>query len=155
MALRYTDLAMKEVRVVTCFLLRRGQAGDEVLLLRRSRRVATYRGRWAAVSGYLESDSALAQALREIEEETSLSRQAVRLLAEGRPLQVADEALGVRWTVHPFLFEATRPEQVRLDWEHVELRWVPPQDIATLETVPGLREALARVYPATSLERRA
>ena len=142
--------------MVTCFLLRRGKSGDEVLLLRRSERVGTYRGRWAAVSGYLEAPSTgsgqaspLEQAQREIEEETGLSGQEIRLLAEGEPLEVVDESIGVRWTVHPFLFEVVdrlRPVPLRLDWEHVESRWVPPQDVVRFETVPALAEALERVY---------
>ncbi len=49
--------------------------------------------------------------------------------------------------MHPFLFELDRPERVRLDWEHTESRWVRPQQVAALEGVPGLAEALARVYP--------
>ncbi len=137
--------------MVTCFLMRRpvrqgGGRGDEVLFLRRSERVGTYQGRWAGVSGYLESGSPLEQALLEIEEETGLSREDVRLLAEGEALEVVDEGIGVRWTVHPFLFEVMRPERVRLDWEHVEARWLPPQEVGMLDTVPGLAEALARVY---------
>jgi 8-oxo-dGTP diphosphatase len=138
---------MRDVHVVTCFLLRRGEGGDEVLLLRRSERVGTYRGRWAGVSGYLEAQSPLEQAYREIEEEVGLARDGVRLLAEGEPLTVLDESVDTRWTVHPFLFELDRPERVRLDWEHTESRWVRPQEVPALETVPGLAEALARVYP--------
>ena len=39
---------MRETHVVTCFLVRTGSRGhDEVLILRRSGRVRTYRGRWA------------------------------------------------------------------------------------------------------------
>lgn len=136
--------------MVTCFLLRRGEGGDEVLLLRRSQRVSTYRGRWAAVSGYLEVDSPLEQAQQEIEEEAGLSRQDVRLITAGEPLQVVDESIGVRWTVHPFLFEVTvdrlKPVPLKLDWEHVEWRWVPPQDVVRFETVPALAETLDRVY---------
>jgi 8-oxo-dGTP diphosphatase len=138
---------MKEASVVTCFLLRRGAAGDEVLLLRRSDRVSTYRGRWAGVSGYLEDESPLEQAYREIREEVGLSRGDVRLLAEAEPLTFEDESIGMRWAVHLFLFEALRPEAVRLDWEHTESRWVRPEEIAGLETVPGLADGLARVYP--------
>ncbi len=138
---------MRDVHVVTCFLLRRGEGGDEVLLLRRSERVGTYRGRWAGVSGYLEAESPLEQAYREMEEEVGLARDGVRLLAEGEPLTVLDESIDTRWTVHPFLFELDRPERVRLDWEHTESRWVRPQQVAALEGVPGLAEALARVYP--------
>jgi len=135
------------VHVVTCFLLRRGEDSDEMLVLRRSGRVGTYRGRWAGVSGYVETGmAALEQAYREMEEEVGLGRGDVRLLAEGEPLTVVDEAIDTRWTVHPFLFELLRPEGMRLDWEHTESRWVRPEEVSGMETVPGLAEALARVY---------
>jgi len=75
-----------------------------------------------------------------------LAQDGVRLLAEGEPLPVVDEAAGIRWTVHPFLFETLTAEKVRLDWEHEEARWVRPQELSAYETVPGLAEALARVY---------
>jgi 8-oxo-dGTP diphosphatase len=147
----YTGCGMRDVHVVTCFLLRRGaqmgkEDADEVLLLRRSGQVGTYRGRWAGVSGYLEADTALEQAYREMEEEVGLERGAVRLLAEGEPLVVIDEAIETRWTVHPFLFELPQPEGMRLDWEHTESRWVRPEEVSGMETVPALAEALSRVY---------
>ncbi|MEE8386807.1 MAG: NUDIX pyrophosphatase [Dehalococcoidia bacterium] len=132
---------------MTCFLLRRERGVDELLLLRRSERVGTYRGRWAGVSGHVEEGVApLEQAYREMGEEVGLGRDHVRLLAEGEPLVVVDESIETRWTVHPFLFEVLRPEGVRLDWEHTESRWVRPEEVSALETVPGLAEALSRVY---------
>ena len=145
---------MRDVHVVTCFLLRRGKDANEVLLLRRSEQVGTYRGRWAGVSGYLETESALEQAHREMGEEVGLEGDDVRLLAEGEPLVVVDEGIDTRWTVHPFLFELLRPfgeaqdrpEGVRLDWEHTESRWVRAEEVSGMETVPGLAEALSRVY---------
>ena len=137
---------MKERSVVTCFLLRSVESGDEVLLLRRSDRVSTYQGLWAAVSGYLEADSPLERAYRELSEEVGLERDDVTLLAQTEPVVVADESLGIRWTVHVFLFSTGRPEAVRLDWEHTESRWVRPEDLATMETVPSLAEGLSRVY---------
>ncbi len=155
---------MRDAEVVTCFLLRRGEGGPstsspsgasesakrtgqaELLLLRRSDRVSTYQGLWASVSGYLESESSLERAYREIEEEVGLDRSDVRLLAQGEPLVAFDETIDTRWTVHPFLFEVLRPERVRLDWEHVESRWVRIEEMGSLETVPRLEEALGRVY---------
>jgi 8-oxo-dGTP pyrophosphatase MutT (NUDIX family) len=138
---------MRDVHVVTCFLLRRSEEGaNEVLLLRRSERVGTYRGLWAGVSGYLEAKSQLEQAYREMEEEVGLRSEDLRLLAEGEPLVVPDERVDTRWTVHPFLFEVAQPERVRLDWEHTESRWVKPEEMGCLKTVPRLAEALARVY---------
>jgi ADP-ribose pyrophosphatase YjhB (NUDIX family) len=114
---------MRDVHVVTCFLLRRGEEGaNEVLLLRRSERVGTYRGLWAGVSGYLEAKSQLEQAYREMEEEVGLRSEDLRLLAEGEPLVVPDERVDTRWTVHSL------------------------EEMGCLKTVPRLAEALARVY---------
>ena len=144
---------MRDTSVVSCFLLRRGEGGPstssgqaEILLLRRSQRVSTYRGLWATVSGYLEAESPLEQAYREIEEEVGLGRGDVRLLAQEEPFVVPDATIDTRWTVHAFLFETLRPERLRLDWEHTESRWVRPEELPDLETVPALAEALARVY---------
>jgi 8-oxo-dGTP pyrophosphatase MutT (NUDIX family) len=137
---------MREASVVTCFLVRHRDGGDEVLLLRRSARVSTYRGLWAGVSGYLEAETALEQAYRELEEEVGLARDDVRLVAKGEPLVLPDASLDMRWTVYPFLFEALRPERVRLDWEHTESRWVRPEELTALDTVPGLAEGFRRLY---------
>lgn len=135
--------------MVTCFLLRRDPDGTErVLILRRSPRVGTYRGSWAGVSGYLEARNPMAQAYRELREEVGLGRRNVRLLAAGEPLPVEDEPLGVRWLVHPFLFALVPGREPVLDWEHTESRWVAPSQLGRFKTVPALREALARVYPA-------
>lgn len=134
--------------MVTCFLLRSVEGGDEVLLLRRSDRVSTYQGLWAGVSGYLEADSPLEQAYRELSEEVGLERDDVSLLAQAEPVVLADDSLGIRWTVHLFLFRTERPEAVRLDWEHTDSRWVRPEEMAKMDTVPGLADGFSRVYPA-------
>ena len=131
------------VHVVTAFLRHRGR----ILLLRRSDRVGSYRGRWAAVSGYLEEPTALAQALREIEEETGIPPAAVSLAAAGQPIAVDDDSLQRRWIVHPFLFDLASPPRVCLDWEHSAFRWAHPAELASLPTVPRLADALAVCWP--------
>lgn len=132
-----------EVHVVTAFL----RQGGEILLLRRSERVGSYRGCWAAVSGYLEGPDPLEQALREIEEETGVARAELRLASAGAPLAVDDATLGRRWIVHPFLFDLARRPPVRLDWEHEAHRWVTPEGLAALPTVPRLAAALQACWP--------
>lgn len=119
---------------------------DEVLLLRRSDRVGTYRRRWAGVSGYME-DMPEEQAYREIREEAGLERGDVEMLRQGERLNIPDAALGKIWEVHPFLFLVRDPSKVRTNWEHMEMRWVRPARLADFDTVPGLADALARVYP--------
>lgn len=134
-----TAKRLEQREVVTAFLRDRG----EIMLVRRSSAVGTYRGRWSAISGYLES-APLEQALTEIREETGLGREDVRLLARGAPLEVDDAGLGVRWVVHPFLFGVADRAKIRLDWENLEMRWVEPEALAHYETVPALAEAYRR-----------
>ncbi len=133
---------LQERQVVTCFLESRGQ----ILLLRRSEQVGTYRGRWAGVSGYIEGPPDV-QALVEIDEETGLHGKGdLEFVGKGEPLVVEDEELGVRWVVHPYLFHIHDRSKVKIDWEHKEARWIDPQDIDDYPAVPGLKETLARVY---------
>jgi len=127
--------------VVTSFL----ESNGEILLLRRSEQVGSYRGRWAGVSGYIEA-SADEQALVEIEEETSLRGGDVQLVKKGETLPVEDEQIGVRWVVHPYLFHIKDRDKVKIDWEHKEARWIKPEEIGNYQTVPMLKKTLARVY---------
>ena len=127
--------------MVTCFL----ESDGEILLLRRSGQVGSYQGRWAGVSGYIET-TADEQTLTEIEEETSLAGEDLKLIRKGRPLVVKDDKLGVKWVVHPYLFHIKDRDKIKIDWEHKEVRWIQPTDIDNFETVPKLKETLARVY---------
>ena len=127
--------------VVTVFLTHL----SKVLVLKRSKKVSTYKGHWAGVSGYLESEDPLTQAYTELAEEVGLSREDVTLLSVGKPLEVVDQSRHRAWRVHPFLFAVHQPEKIRLDWENLEMRWVRPEELIELRTVPALREALERV----------
>jgi len=135
-----TPSAPPETRnVVTAFLRREGR----ILILRRSDRVGTYRGRWSAVSGYLEDPTPREQALREIAEETGVPASLLHLVAEAPALEIPDASLGILWRVHPFLFDLQAPESaIRLDWENLEGRWILPVELADYDTVPALAEAL-------------
>jgi 8-oxo-dGTP diphosphatase len=134
-----TPAAVTEV--VTAFVTR----GPDLLLLRRSERVGTYRGLWAGVSGYLERPDPEAQARTELGEELGLGDDDVVLLAAGAPLAIDDAASGRAWRVHPFRFGLISGASPRLDWEHVELRWIRPEEMRSLKTVPGLWEAWQNV----------
>ncbi len=133
---------LPDKHVVTCFL----ESDGEILLLRRSQKVGSYQGRWAGVSGYVETTPD-EQALTEIKEETNLQPEDLQLLKKGEVMTVEDEELGVRWLVHPYLFHINDRSKIRTDWEHLESRWISPKDIVDFTTVPRLKEALDSVYP--------
>ncbi len=130
---------LPEKHVVTCFL----ECDARILILRRSEMVGSFQGRWAGVSGYVET-TADEQTLIEIEEETGLRREDLELVRKGDPLEAKDE--GIKWVVHPYLFRIKERNKVKIDWEHNKIRWIKPGDIDNYETVPMLKETLAQVY---------
>ncbi len=134
--------------VVTAFLYRRGR----VLLLKRSERVGTYPGRWAGVSGYLERPP-LEQALVEVTEETGVGAEQLSLRGIGVPMLVRDRDISGTWLVYTFLFRLSAGVHMRTNWESQTWEWVRPEDIASRETVPGLAQGVARVWPAWGTER--
>jgi 8-oxo-dGTP pyrophosphatase MutT (NUDIX family) len=145
---KYYDCVKIRNNIVTAFIEYKGK----VLLLRRSQKVKTMKGKWAGVSGYIEAyERPRVRASKEIEEETGLTHKNVRILREGRPLEVADETSPdtILWVVHPFYFR-TNSNTINLDWEHDQYKWVNPNEIENFETVPRLKEALDRVYQGTS-----
>jgi translation initiation factor 2B subunit (eIF-2B alpha/beta/delta family)/predicted NUDIX family NTP pyrophosphohydrolase len=125
--------------VVTSFLR---HAGD-VLLVRRGASASTYAGRWAGISGYVETDDPERDARREIAEETGIADE-IRLVRAGAALAVSDG--GREWLVHPFLWEVDRRE-IRLDPEADESDWGSPTRMLDRNTVPGLWQAYRRVAP--------
>jgi predicted aconitase with swiveling domain/8-oxo-dGTP pyrophosphatase MutT (NUDIX family) len=119
-----------EHHVVTGILRHRGK----ILLLQRSDDVGSYRGRWAGVSGYIESGEEDIDAVRrEIEEEVGLTD--LRLVRRTDPQSFRHGK--IVWTVHPFLFDAPS-ETVSTDWEHVGCAWIAPDELTGYDTVPGL-----------------
>lgn len=129
-------------KVVTSFLLYEGK----ILILKRSQKVGTMKGKWAGVSGYLELNSPLDQAYKEILEETNLENHDLKLIEQGDFFDVKDSKLdGITWRVHPFLFRITKPEKIILDWEHDEMKWIDPHHLTDYDTVPDLIIALKKV----------
>ena len=131
---------MEENAVVTCFL----RHGTEILLVRRGEAVGSCRGRWGVVSGYAEGDPGAA-ARWEIDEKVGLLN-AVDLVRSADPLAVEDEDRGIRWQVHPFLFDCDARD-VDPNEEIAAHEWVPAPEILARETVPRLWTTYEAVAP--------
>jgi 8-oxo-dGTP pyrophosphatase MutT (NUDIX family) len=134
---------MKKHRVVTCFL----EHDDKILILKRSGSVGSYQGKWGAVAGYIEKcESADDAALKEIKEETGIEN--AELVVRGEPFEFTDRELGVVWVVHPYRFRV-KTNQVCISWEHVEWKWIRPEELRFHDTVPKLTESWERVSKST------
>jgi 8-oxo-dGTP pyrophosphatase MutT (NUDIX family) len=127
---------LEKREVITAFLRHQGK----ILLVKRSEKVGSYQGYWSAISGYLEDPTPLAQARREIREETGLEAGDFQLIRSGTPLEIPSPEHHCCWVVHPFLFDIKDPRQIRLDWENNESSWVEPHSIGSYKTVPMLQE---------------
>ncbi|GHO86777.1 NUDIX domain-containing protein [Dictyobacter formicarum] len=133
---------LRTTHVVTSFLQRTDGPHVRILLVQRSQRVGSYHAHWAGISGFVEANvSPDEQAYVEIREETGLRRDQVRMLRRGTVVEHVDEELGRHFYVHPFLFHVLAPEQIKTDWEAVDMRWIEPDELAGYETVPKLKEA--------------
>lgn len=137
---------MDERAVVTAFLRNEG----DVLLLKRSDEVGSYQGHWAGVAGHVEDHDSPEDAARaEIREETGIDPETCTLVRRGDSFPVEDPDLGVRWTVHPYLFECPT-RAVELDREHTEFEWTSPTAIFRRDTVLNLDVSYDRVRPTVA-----
>lgn len=110
------------------------------------------------MSGSIDPDdpSPQAAAWREIHEETTLTRDDLELMRQGKSYLLPDESIGREWTIYPFAFrlkdtsEGGKGEKgITLDWEHDEWAWYDPMQIQDSEgfgAVPRLAESLRRVW---------
>ena len=130
----------------TAIVLAVVQCGDRICVGRRSRRVATARGLWSVVTGYVEPNvDPLAQALEEIHEELGLSPPGLALVCDMEAVSLSSPTSGKQFLVYPFLFECSGTDQVVLNWEHDEFDWVEPSRLEAPDCVqwqPPLVRAL-------------
>lgn len=74
--------------VVTCILL---NDKGEILILKRSDKVGTYRGVWSGVSGYVEEGEVPYEtAVKEIGEETGFKKENISLIKQMEPVTFVD-----------------------------------------------------------------
>jgi len=132
--------------VVTIFV----RYGDQILLLKRSDKVSTYRGMWYTVAGYLDELKPIREkVLAELQEEVGIGEEIIASLRIAAPQEVTDRDIQKTWLFCPVLVELRRKPEIRLDWEHTEARWIKPEELANFVTVPHITECLQSLlsYP--------
>ena len=133
-------------KVATCLLV---DDEDNLLILKRSDKVKTYKGQWGGVAGYIEeNEEPFETAIKEIKEEVGLEHEEVRLLKSLDPITFTDFYKGERydWEIFVFLFKALKKDKIHIDWEHLEYKWIPPSEIVKYDTVPHLKEVVSKLF---------
>ena len=132
-------------KVVTCLLENKG----EILILRRSEDVGTYRELWGGVAGFVEEDEEPYEtALKEIKEEVGIGKKEVLSVKKEDPVKFTDlyENKLYDWIVYPFLFHIKGRDMIQIDWEHTEFRWIKPSELKNYDTVPRFREIVLKIF---------
>ncbi len=133
------------VKVTTCLLL-----NDEgkLLILKRSKKVKTYKGQWGGVAGYVEeNEKPYDTALKEIKEEVGLEKKDVNLVKRYGPVNFTDfyEGKSYDWQIYVFVFIIKKNSKINIDWEHIEKRWILPSEIGEYNTVPLLKDIVQKI----------
>ncbi len=128
--------------VVTCVLL---DENKNILILKRSDKVRTYKGFWSGVSGYIEEgEEPVDTAFKEIREETGLNDINVELIKTVNPIKFTSFYKGEKydWKVYPFLFKVLKKSKIQTDWENISYKWIKLSDIDKFEVVPHFKKVL-------------
>jgi len=132
--------------VVSCLLM---NEDGEILILKRSDKVKTYKDCWSAITGYVEeNEEPINTAYKEIREEVGLEKKDIFLLKEGKPIVFTDfyNEKRFEWIVHPFLFKTLNKGKIQIDWEHTNYSWIKPDEIVKFRTVPRLKNVVLGLF---------
>jgi ribose 1,5-bisphosphate isomerase len=112
------------------------RCGAQICLARRSQHVATSRGLWSVVTGYVEPNThPTTQAWTEVLEELGLRAPELRLTRTLEPVPLTSPTSGKEFMVYPFLFECDSSTQLVLNWEHTDVQWVDPARLQEADCV--------------------
>jgi len=132
-------------KVVTCLLENNG----EILILRRSEEVGTYRELCGGVAGFVEENEEPQEtAVKEIKEEVGIEKKDLLLVKKEDAIEFSNlygDKL-YEWIVYPFLFHIKDKDKIQIDWEHTEFRWIKPSELKKYDTVPRFKEIVLKIF---------
>lgn len=125
--------------VLTCFI----KYQDEILLLQRSDKVGTYRRMWNSVAGYIDEAVPIEEkVMEELGEELGITKDMLKNLKIGETYQFYDADINKTWITVPCLAELHEKPEIKLDWEHIDYKWISPEELPKFATVPNLDKSL-------------
>ena len=130
---------MRSTRIVTSFI----KHNDHILILNSSEKVRSMKGLWSGVSGIIENnENPIDRAKIEIFEEVGIKEKEIKLVKKLEKMKIQSQQYkNHEWEIFPFLFE-TKNENVELNWENSEFKWILPKELKNYQTVPSLEKIL-------------
>lgn len=126
---------------ISSIVMRRRATGSQVLMLRRA---TTLEGEWCQVAGKIETgETAWQAALREIAEETALTPTSLYSAEILEQFYEIDK--NSIWIAPVFAAFVDATQEVRINEEHTEFRWVSFRKAVTMVPFPGQKRVLRHV----------
>lgn len=120
---------------------------DKILLMKRSNKVRTYKGKWNTVAGYLDEVKPIEEkAFEEIREELGVAKDNILSLHIGELCEFADSEINKHWIICPVLVKLKNEPEIRLDWEHTEYKWIKPEELKEFDIVSNLDKSLENAF---------
>jgi len=134
--------ASQKALVLTCF----PAYANEILILKRSEKVGTYRGIWNAVAGYIDENKPLKEKImEEISEELGIPINTIEEIKIGKTYEFTDEEINRTWIVIPSLAMLQMKPEIKLDWEHTDCKWIKPEKMCDFSLVPMLEKSFKNI----------
>jgi len=130
---------MRKTRIVTSFL----KHNNKILILKRSQKVKSMKELWAGISGIIENNELpINRAKIEIFEEVGIKQEYITLIKSSNEIIVeSPQYANHQWIIFPFFFK-TDTNDIKLNWENSEFRWIDIQELKEFNTVPSLEKIL-------------
>lgn len=136
----YTNV--HHVPVVNCVVVYMGK----ILILYRSSEVGFYPNCWHGVAGFLDDKKSVVEKIREeIKEELGIREEQIVSINEGEILEKEAPEYVKTWIVHTAKAELST-NQVRLDWESSDFRWIYPNELRNYQVLPGFEKVVSQFF---------
>jgi ADP-ribose pyrophosphatase YjhB (NUDIX family) len=121
--------------------------GRKILLVKRSRELRLYPGKWDWVCGFLDDNKSIEEkALEELNEELGLREDDIASLTRGNVRMDESEGYKKTWIIVPILAKV-KTTKYRLDWEASEAKWYRPEELHELDMPRGALRTGAEFFP--------
>ena len=139
MRIDYTN--SKIAPVLICFV----KYKDKFLLLKRSDKVLAYKNLWSVLAGFIDDEKTIEdKIIEEITEELGLKKEDVKKITRGDIYTFKDEKIDRDWIRNLYVVEIST-DNIKLDWEHVDYKWISSEEINNFEITPGLAMDLEKI----------
>jgi len=132
----------KIVPCISCFVI----YDNKILILKRGDKVASYKGLWNSIAGYVDDLLPIENKIyEELQEEIGLIPESIKKITFGKLYKFKDKNINKTWIILPVLVDLDHQPKIVLDWEHINYAWIDPSKINNYNTFPNLEIIFKRL----------